>query len=378
MRFMSSNTDVMAASPFALSSLHNSTAQRVPMMASLRVIHSACAALGQEAAARANKRRNPMARARSKVHVCAVHGGDYAACVKLPAQLDTCEESRMKKLLAHFVVRRHRCGRRHSARLRAARAKKRGSSKPRAFWKNCAHNATRSFPIACWRAPMASPSSPTSSRSPRWSAAARQRRDGGSRRQRKVLQPHHGLHHRRQCRLADRRAVHRHRARVHHAQEHRRHHRRQAHARRRRFGGRGAVGRAASAATDQNFTAEVYSYSRNRGLFAGVSLDGSVIAIDTKSNNKLYGKTCAGQRTSSPGTSPRMPTPPGASNAPSSPAPPPAQPAPARAQRRHHARRIPPRSTAAEAAALRRHHLSDGRCGAREPSLRAESSRTNC
>ena len=53
----------------------------------------------------------------------------------------------------------------------------------------------------------------------------------------------------------------------------------------------GPVGRAASAATDQNFTAEVYSYSRNRGLFAGVSLDGSVIAIDTKSNNKLYGKT---------------------------------------------------------------------------------------
>ncbi|HEU5137699.1 MAG TPA: lipid-binding SYLF domain-containing protein [Steroidobacteraceae bacterium] len=53
----------------------------------------------------------------------------------------------------------------------------------------------------------------------------------------------------------------------------------------------GPVGRAASAATDQNFTAEVYSYSRNRGLFAGVSIDGSVIAIDTKSNNKLYGKT---------------------------------------------------------------------------------------
>jgi lipid-binding SYLF domain-containing protein len=52
----------------------------------------------------------------------------------------------------------------------------------------------------------------------------------------------------------------------------------------------GPVGRAASAATDQNFTAEVYSYSRNRGLFAGVSIDGSVIAIDTKSNNKLYEK----------------------------------------------------------------------------------------
>jgi lipid-binding SYLF domain-containing protein len=53
----------------------------------------------------------------------------------------------------------------------------------------------------------------------------------------------------------------------------------------------GPLGRAASAATDQNFTAEVYSYSRNRGLFAGVSLDGSIIAIDSKANSKLYGKT---------------------------------------------------------------------------------------
>ena len=53
----------------------------------------------------------------------------------------------------------------------------------------------------------------------------------------------------------------------------------------------GPVGRAASAATDQNFTAEVYSYSRNRGLFAGVSIDGSIIAIDSKANKRLYGKT---------------------------------------------------------------------------------------
>jgi lipid-binding SYLF domain-containing protein len=51
----------------------------------------------------------------------------------------------------------------------------------------------------------------------------------------------------------------------------------------------GPVGRAASAATDQTFSAEVYSYSRNRGLFAGVSLDGSVLNIDNKSNKGLYG-----------------------------------------------------------------------------------------
>ena len=53
----------------------------------------------------------------------------------------------------------------------------------------------------------------------------------------------------------------------------------------------GPVGRSASAATDQNFTAEVYSYSRNRGLFAGVALDGSVLAIDNKANRALYGKS---------------------------------------------------------------------------------------
>jgi lipid-binding SYLF domain-containing protein len=52
----------------------------------------------------------------------------------------------------------------------------------------------------------------------------------------------------------------------------------------------GPLGRSASAGTDQDFKAEVYSYSRNRGLFAGVSLDGSILAIDSKSNAKLYGQ----------------------------------------------------------------------------------------
>ena len=40
----------------------------------------------------------------------------------------------------------------------------------------------------------------------------------------------------------------------------------------------GPVGRAASAATDANFAAEVYSYSRARGLFAGIALDGTSIS----------------------------------------------------------------------------------------------------
>ncbi len=52
----------------------------------------------------------------------------------------------------------------------------------------------------------------------------------------------------------------------------------------------GPVGRTASAATDAAFKAEVYSYSRSKGLFAGVALDGSAITIDDKSNAAFYGK----------------------------------------------------------------------------------------
>ena len=57
----------------------------------------------------------------------------------------------------------------------------------------------------------------------------------------------------------------------------------------------GPVGRAASAGTDETFSAEVYSYSRNRGLFAGVSLDGSVLSIDNKSNKGLYGESVSAE-----------------------------------------------------------------------------------
>jgi lipid-binding SYLF domain-containing protein len=52
----------------------------------------------------------------------------------------------------------------------------------------------------------------------------------------------------------------------------------------------GPVGRSASAATDQNFAAEVYSYSRSRGLFAGVALDGTSISVDRKANAQFYKK----------------------------------------------------------------------------------------
>lgn len=51
----------------------------------------------------------------------------------------------------------------------------------------------------------------------------------------------------------------------------------------------GPVGRSASAATNAKLRAEVYSYSRSRGLFAGVALDGGVIQIDHSINQAYYG-----------------------------------------------------------------------------------------
>jgi lipid-binding SYLF domain-containing protein len=51
----------------------------------------------------------------------------------------------------------------------------------------------------------------------------------------------------------------------------------------------GPVGREASASTTAQLNASVYSYSRSRGLFAGVSLDGSQISIDQDADSAFYG-----------------------------------------------------------------------------------------
>lgn len=53
----------------------------------------------------------------------------------------------------------------------------------------------------------------------------------------------------------------------------------------------GPLGRHTSVATDIEFEAEVYSYSRSRGLFAGVALEGSGLTMDRKSNAAFYGST---------------------------------------------------------------------------------------
>ena len=52
----------------------------------------------------------------------------------------------------------------------------------------------------------------------------------------------------------------------------------------------GPKGRTAEGATDIVMEAEILSYSRNKGLFAGVSLEGSTLRSDGSANEKLYGK----------------------------------------------------------------------------------------
>lgn len=52
----------------------------------------------------------------------------------------------------------------------------------------------------------------------------------------------------------------------------------------------GPKGRTASAESDATLRAEVLSYSRSRGLFAGVSLEGSTVRPDHDANERVYGK----------------------------------------------------------------------------------------
>lgn len=58
----------------------------------------------------------------------------------------------------------------------------------------------------------------------------------------------------------------------------------------------GPKGRTAEAATDLYLRAEILTYSRNRGLFAGVSLEGSSLRQDKGSNEKLYGRKVSATR----------------------------------------------------------------------------------
>jgi lipid-binding SYLF domain-containing protein len=58
----------------------------------------------------------------------------------------------------------------------------------------------------------------------------------------------------------------------------------------------GPKGRDAQAATDVTFRAEMLSYSRARGVFAGVSLEGSTVRPDDDANRRLYGRDVSAQQ----------------------------------------------------------------------------------
>lgn len=56
----------------------------------------------------------------------------------------------------------------------------------------------------------------------------------------------------------------------------------------------GPVGRQVEAGTNVTFDSPIYSYSRNKGVFAGVALDGSVLSVDDSSNEEVYGEGVSG------------------------------------------------------------------------------------
>src|SRR5215467_6380624 len=58
----------------------------------------------------------------------------------------------------------------------------------------------------------------------------------------------------------------------------------------------GPVGRKAEVGTDVLLRSGVFAYSRSKGLFAGISLDGSVISIDGDANRRVYGKDLTGEQ----------------------------------------------------------------------------------
>ena len=57
----------------------------------------------------------------------------------------------------------------------------------------------------------------------------------------------------------------------------------------------GPIGRATSAETDALMHTEILSYARSRGLFAGISLEGSTLRPDADTNQELYGRSISGR-----------------------------------------------------------------------------------
>jgi len=57
----------------------------------------------------------------------------------------------------------------------------------------------------------------------------------------------------------------------------------------------GPLGRSAEAGTNLTLDSAIYAYSRSKGLFAGVALDGAVMSMDDDSNHKVYGREVTGR-----------------------------------------------------------------------------------
>jgi lipid-binding SYLF domain-containing protein len=57
----------------------------------------------------------------------------------------------------------------------------------------------------------------------------------------------------------------------------------------------GPVGRSAEAGTNVTFDSPIYSYSRSKGLFAGLALKGTVMTLDGSANRRLYGEKTTGR-----------------------------------------------------------------------------------
>lgn len=69
----------------------------------------------------------------------------------------------------------------------------------------------------------------------------------------------------------------------------------------------GPIGRTAEAGTDLKLEAEIYSYARSRGLYAGISLEGARLAPDNDANESFYGVPLSARQVLLEGKAPAAP-----------------------------------------------------------------------
>jgi len=66
----------------------------------------------------------------------------------------------------------------------------------------------------------------------------------------------------------------------------------------------GPVGRNAQVGTDIKLESPVFAYSRSKGLFAGIALDGAVVTVDDSANQQVYGRAMSGREILTEGRAP--------------------------------------------------------------------------